>query len=121
MKTLLTRNIKWLAGTLLSTAAMAGLLLFTGAPCAAAEEHDCQKRIAKADHNLHEAIEHHGRASQEAEHARHELQEARAHCWSTEHRWWDEDSQRWHSERDWDDRDHDQDRDRDHDHDHDHQ
>jgi len=43
--------------------------------------------IAKADHKLHEAVEHHG--------------------WNERHRWWDEDGHRWHSDRDWDDHDHD--------------
>jgi hypothetical protein len=77
---------------------------------------DCQKRIVKADHKLHEAVEHHGWQSSQAEHWRHELREARAYCWEHSHRWWDEDEHRWHSDRDWDDHDHDHDRDRDHDH-----
>jgi len=70
---------------------------------------DCQKRITKADHNLHEAIEHHGWQSSQAEHWRHELAEARSYCWEHSHRWWDEDDHRWHDQRDWDDHDHDHD------------
>ena len=31
-------------------------------------EDDCQKRITKADHKLHEAVEHHGWESPQAEH-----------------------------------------------------
>jgi len=79
--------------------------LFFAAPKASAE--DCQKRIIRADHNLHEAIEHHGSESREAEHARHELAEARSYCWDHDHRWWDVDAGRWHTEHDWDDHDHD--------------
>ena len=88
---------------------LAGFLIFAGAPNLRAD--DCQHRIAKADHNLHEAIEHHGYHSEQAEHWRHMLHEAREHCWTTEHKWWDEDDHRWHSDRDWDDHDHDHDRD----------
>jgi hypothetical protein len=79
--------------------------LFFAAPKASAE--DCQKRIIKADHNLHEAIEHHGPASKEADHARNDLAAARSWCWDHDHRWWDVDSSRWHTEHDWDDHDHD--------------
>ena len=89
----------------LAAAALAGLLLFTGAPNVRAD--DCQKRIAKADHKLHEAIEHHGPHSSQAEHWRHELAEARSYCWEHSHRWWDEDGHRWRTEHDWDDHDHD--------------
>src|SRR5207248_7377261 len=43
----------------------------------------------------------HGYNSKQANHERHELREAREHCWSTYHRWWDEDERRWRSDRDW--------------------
>jgi hypothetical protein len=69
----------------------------------------CQRRIQHAEHELHEAIEHHGRHSREADHERSELREAREQCWRDHHRWWDEHDQRWHDQRDWDDRDHDRD------------
>ena len=87
-------------------AALAGFLLFTGAPRLRADD-DCQKRISRADHRLHEAIEHHGRESRQAEAARHNLREAREYCYGHNHRWWDEDNHRWHDDRDWDDHDHD--------------
>jgi len=116
METSLTRKIGSLGEAVLSAAIIAGLLLFAGTTRAPADDHDCQKRVAKADHNLHEAIKHHGRESKQADHARHELQEAREHCWNTEHKWWDEDAKRWRTERDWDDHDHDRDWDHDHDH-----
>ena len=96
----------------LAGAALAGFLLFTGAPRLRADD-DCQRRISRADHRLHEAIEHHGRESKQADHARHELHQAREYCWSHSHRWWDEDGHRWRSEHDYDDHDHDHDRDRD--------
>jgi hypothetical protein len=97
--------------TALAAAALAGFLMFTAVPSLHAD--DCQHRIARADHRLHEAIEHHGRQSPEAERRRHELHEAREYCWRVNHRWWDEHEHRWHTERDWDDRDHDRDYDRD--------
>jgi hypothetical protein len=101
----------WLFGrTAGAAAALAGLFLFTGAPQLRAND-DCERRIAKADHKLHEAIERHGYESKRAEHWRRELRDARERCWNANHRWWDEDGHRWHSERDWDDRDHDRDRD----------
>jgi hypothetical protein len=52
-------------------------------------------------------VEHHGWNSRQAEHARHELHDARERCWNERHRWWDEDGHRWRSDRDWDDHDHD--------------
>ena len=67
----------------------------------------CQRRIEHAEHDLHEAIEHHGRDSKQADHERRELQEAREQCWREHHRWWDEHEHRWRDQRDWDDRDHD--------------
>ena len=69
----------------------------------------CQRRIEHAEHDLHEAIEHHGRDSRQADHERRELREAREQCWREHHRWWNEHEHRWHDERDWDDHDHDRD------------
>ena len=93
---------------MLAGAVLAGMLLFGAAPRASAEDYgDCQRRIAKADHKLHEAVEHHGWDSRQADHARHDLREAREGCWNRWHRWWDEDGHRWHTDRDWDDHDHD--------------
>ncbi|MGH9774469.1 MAG: hypothetical protein ACRD50_05920 [Candidatus Acidiferrales bacterium] len=114
MKTFLTRNIKRFANIALATAVMGGFMLLVGAPRAFADDDDCQHRVAKADHKLHEAAEHHGWNSKQADRARHELQEAREYCWSRYHKWWDEDGHRWHSDHDWDDHDHDRGRDEDH-------
>jgi hypothetical protein len=88
-------------------AGLAGFLMLTGVPRLGADSDGCQRRVARADHRLHEAIQHHGRRSEQAEHARHELREARERCWRTDRRWWDEDNHRWHTDRDWDDHDHD--------------
>jgi hypothetical protein len=102
---------KFFGKTMLAAAALVGMLAFAGAPRASAENYDkCQRRIAKADHKLHEAAEHHGWNSRQADRARQELHEARERCWNQNHRWWDEDGHRWHSDRDWDDHDHDHDR-----------
>jgi hypothetical protein len=101
----------------LAAATLTGVVMFMGAPPVRADERACQQRIAKADHRLHEAAEHHGWESRQAENARHQLREAREYCWSHAHKWWDEDGRRWHTDRDWDDHDHDRARDRDHDHD----
>lgn len=93
------------------------------APASRADHNsNCQVRLAKADHRLHEAIEHHGYRSGQADHARRDLADAREHCYTTYHEWWDEDSKTWHSDRDWkeDDHEHYRDKDKDHDHDNDH-
>jgi hypothetical protein len=95
--------------TTLAAAVLAGFLMFTAAPLLRADEHDCQRRIAKADRKLDQAVAHHGPRSHQAEKARHDLHEAREHCWQANHRWWDEREHRWHTERDWDDNDHDRD------------
>jgi hypothetical protein len=98
-------NTNRIAKTLVAGTTLAGFLFFA-TPRARGDEHECQKRAAKADHKLHEAIEHHGYRSKQAEHARRELREAREHCWADYHRWWDEDEHRWRSDRDWRDDDH---------------
>jgi hypothetical protein len=98
--------------TLAATVAL-GFAVFGAAPNLRADRYEeCHRRITKADHRLHEAIEHHGYRSEQAERARHNLREAREHCWSTYHRWWDEDEHRWRTERDWRDEDHEHYRDR---------
>lgn len=84
----------------------AGALMF-GASSVVRADDDCQKRVIRADHHLHEAIERYGRHSPEADHWRYELAEARSYCYEHNHRWWDEDAHRWHTDRDWDDHDHD--------------
>src|SRR5260370_21697185 len=90
---------KFLGRALLVSAALLGMLAFAGVPRASADEYDrCQRRIAKADHRLHEAIEHHGWDSRQADHARHELHEARERCWSERHRWCDREGPRPHSD-----------------------
>jgi len=88
--------------SLFAATALVGMLAFVSAPRVRADD-DCQRRIAKADHKLHEAVEHHGWDSKQAAHARHELHESREHCWTGGHRWWDEDEHRWRTDRDWDD------------------
>ncbi len=98
------RIANWKSG--LGTAALAaGFLMFTASPGAKAE--DCQERLMHADHKLHEAIDHHGVESKQADKARHELHDAREYCWTHEHRWWDVEGNRWHTDRDWDEHDHD--------------
>src|SRR5437588_12327781 len=78
---------------LLAGAALAGLLAFAATPRAFAHDYDdygrCQRRIVKADHKLHEAIEHHGWNRRQAGHARHELHEATERCWNDHHREWE--------------------------------
>lgn len=90
---------KVVAGT-----ALAGFLLFGGAQQASAST--CEQRVDRADHRLHEAIEHRGYESRESEHARNELREAREQCWNSDRRWWDADQNRWRTDRDWNDNDH---------------
>ena len=95
----------------LAAAVLAGFLMFTAVPLVRADEHDCQRRIARADHKLDVAVERHGWRSHQADAARRQLHDERERCWAAVHRWWDEHDRRWHTERDWDDRDHDHDRD----------
>ena len=65
----------------LAGVALGGLLFVAGAPAAkAADRDDCERRIAKADYKLHEAIEHHGYYSKQADHWRHERHEAYERC-----------------------------------------
>jgi hypothetical protein len=91
--------------TIFAASALATALLFAGAAPLGAED-DCQKRTIKADHKLHEAAAKHGWDSPEAEKYRHELSDARSSCWEHGHRWWSEEDNRWHTERDWNDHDH---------------
>jgi hypothetical protein len=96
--------------SLLAVCALVAAFCFTAVPHVNAESYDrCQRRIRHAEHDLHRAIERHGRHSRQAEHERAELHEARERCWNENHRWWDEHERRWRQERDWDDRDHDRD------------
>ncbi len=102
--TLHTGERKFLGRTVLVSAALLGMLAFAGAPRAFADDYyKCQRRIAKADHRLHEAVEDHGWYSRQAEHARHELREARERCGREQRRWWDEDCRCWRNDRDRDD------------------
>jgi hypothetical protein len=87
----------------MTLAALVGFLLFTGAPRVRADESECQHRTEKADHRLHEAVEHHGWDSKQAEHARHELKETRQYCWEQHHKWWDSEGREWRSDHTWDD------------------
>ena len=102
---------RWASGRSLLTAAVLAAAFFLLAPShLRAEDIDrCQRRVQHAEHELHEAIEHHGRHSRQANHERGELNAARERCWRERHRWWDEHEHRWHTERDWDERDHDRD------------
>jgi hypothetical protein len=96
------------ATSLLSGAVLTAVLLFTATPRLHAEDQErCQRRVAHAEHELHEAIERHGRNSRKAVRERRELHEARERCWRERHQWWDEHEHRWHTERDWNEHDHD--------------
>jgi hypothetical protein len=83
-------------------AALAGFFVMSGAPRVQANEEGCEHRTEKADHDLHEAVKHHGYDSRQAEHARHELTAAREYCWNENHKWWDADGHQWRTEHNWD-------------------
>jgi hypothetical protein len=106
MQILNRANSMSLAKKVSVAAVLAAMLLVVGTPRAIADDGDCRRRTARADHNLHDAIEHHGYNSRQANHWRHELHEAREHCWQEHKRWWDVDGSRWRSAHDWDDHDH---------------
>jgi hypothetical protein len=63
----------------LAAAALGGFFLFAGVPSAKAD--DCQRRIAKTEHELGEAIEDHGYYSRQANRWRHERAEAYERCY----------------------------------------
>lgn len=114
------RPRSWYSKFTMAAAGLTGFAMLLGAPQLRAD--DCQKRTEKASHHLHEAIEHHGADSAQADRARDQLRDAREYCWNHGHRWWDPDGRQWHNDR-WNDDDdrnvdhHDHDRDRDHHHD----
>jgi hypothetical protein len=67
-----------------ATVALSGLLFFAGPPGAqAAGRDDCQRRIAKTEHELGEAIEDHGYNSRQANHWREERREAYDRCYGS--------------------------------------
>ncbi len=101
--------------TLAASAVAVSLLLI---PATLRADDDCQKRVNKADKNLHEAAAKHGWDSPEAAKYREELNQAHSYCWEHDHRWWSADDRRWHTEHDWDTYDHDHPPTTDHDHDH---
>jgi hypothetical protein len=87
----------------LATAALGGLLFFAGAPSAqAADRDDCQRRIAKTERKLNDAIEDHGYYSRQAEHWRHERREAYERCYGRDYRYrhYDRDDHRYDRDRD---------------------
>lgn len=87
----------------LAAAALGGFLFFAAAPNAqAANRDDCQRRIAKTERKLNDAIEDHGYYSKQAEHWRHERREAYERCNGRDYRYrnYDRDDHRYN--RDWD-------------------
>lgn len=62
--------------------ALGALVVFGGASAAQAANPygDCERRIERAENKLDKAIAHHGYYSWQADHARHELREAREEC-----------------------------------------
>src|SRR5260370_39765299 len=101
---LYTQGKKVFGRVVLATAALGTMLAFGAAPRAFARHYDddrCQRRVAKADHKLHEAIEHHGWYSRQADHARHGLHEARESCWGERHGLGGGDGPRSHTGRHW--------------------
>jgi len=72
----LTRSLSKAA---LASAALAGLL-FAGPSAQAADRRDCERRIARTERHLRDAIEDHGYYSRQANHWRHERREAYQRC-----------------------------------------
>ena len=94
--------------SIFSLGTLAAFLLCAAVPQPQAEDQDrCQRRVVRAEHELHEAIDRHGRHSSQANHERRELHNARVRCWRERHEWWDEHDHRWHKDRDWNEHDHD--------------
>lgn len=83
--------------TAMATVALSSLFLFGGTLSAkAADRDDCERRIARTEHRLHEAIEDHGYYSRQANHWRHERREAYERCYDRDYRY------REYRYRDWD-------------------
>src|SRR2546429_8203225 len=101
-----TGEKKFLGRSVLAAAALVGLLGFAATPRAYADDNHCQKRISKADHKLHEAIEHHGGNSRQTDQARHEITGAGGSRWEFEQRWGEEEGHRRDNERRWDGHEH---------------
>ena len=96
MNVLSKNSTKLFGKATLAAAALGGLLLFAGAPSARANDgFEGDRRIDRAEWKLHEAIEHHGYYSRQADHWRHELREEREHCWRERREW------REHHDHDW--------------------
>jgi len=70
----------------LATAALGSFLFFAGAPSAQAAQPDsCQRRIARMDWRIHEAIEDNGYYSQQANYWRQERREAYDRCYGDQY------------------------------------
>lgn len=68
--------------TALAAAALGGFFFLASPPGAQAAGRDsCERRIAKTEHELGEAIEDHGYNSRQANHWRHERREAYERCY----------------------------------------
>ncbi len=88
MNVLSKNSTKLFGKATLAAAALGGFLLFAGAPSAKANNwQDCDRRVDRAEWKLHEAIEHHGYYSRQADHWRHELREERERCWRERREW----------------------------------
>jgi len=96
MNAFIENSARLLGRATLATVALGGLLLFAGAPSAKANDWEgCDRRVDRAEWKLHEAIEHHGYYSRQADHWRHELREERERCWRERREW------RERNDRDW--------------------
>ena len=56
----------------------AGMMAATVVPAQA--ERPCERRVHQAEMNYRNAVRHHGERSKQAEHFRHELENARSRC-----------------------------------------
>jgi hypothetical protein len=85
-----THLLKSLFGkAVLAAAALGGFLFFAGAPSAQAHDRDdCRPAIRYDNYRLHEAIEHRGYYSREANYWRHERHEAYEHRWRDRDGYW---------------------------------
>jgi len=88
MDTVLNKAARLVGKTALIAAALGGFVLFAGAQTAKAGDWDSDnRRAAYADWRLHEAIEHYGYYSPQANHWRHERHEAYERIEHRRHEW----------------------------------
>jgi hypothetical protein len=90
MRTLNMQGMKLFRAPALAAVVLGGSMILVGASSAQAHDRDdCRRTVDRAERKLNREIERHGYYSRQANHQRHELQEARERCWTERLEWRD--------------------------------